>query len=95
VSLRFAPGAAAEFGDYLENVGRERGEDVALRESRRVLGELIRIANLSITGRRVQIEGESAAVLRWVVPPFVDYYTRNAEFVVLRLFHARRQPIER
>jgi plasmid stabilization system protein ParE len=95
VSLRFAPGAAAEFGDYLESLAREHGAEVATRESQRVLGELIRLASLEVDGRRVKIEGETHTVFRWVVWPFVVYYFRNEDFVVLRLFHGRREPIER
>jgi plasmid stabilization system protein ParE len=88
--------ALDDLAAYLAYLELTRGEAAALRARERVFRELVHLAGLPMTARRVFIEGSEVPVFRWVVRPFVVYYDRtDAALVVQRFYPAARPSIER
>ena len=68
----------------------------AARETERLREDIKRFALLPADGRPVRIKGVKEPVRRWSLPPFIVYYKREPDkLIVLRIYHHARRPIER
>lgn len=94
MTVRFAAVAEREYLAALEWL-RDRNPSAAQRLQDNVVSIVTALAAREFEGREVVIDG-GRAVRRWPAGSLVIYYRRRGEVLeVLRVFDARREPIER
>lgn len=94
MTVRFAPAAQREFAASIAWL-TERNPDAAQELQDRVMDTVSALDAREYDGREVTITGVGAA-RRWPVGSLVIYYRRRGDVLeVLRVFDARRAPIER
>jgi plasmid stabilization system protein ParE len=92
--IRYTAVARREIGEQLAYLGAINA-DAADRLEAEVLRALRLLATGKVDGPEVQLR-DGRSVRKWVVPPFVIFYERDGQDVVVRrLRHGAQRPITR
>jgi plasmid stabilization system protein ParE len=96
VKVLLTEDAERDLDAYLDHIEATDSVATAARVEQQVIAALQRLAEAPVMGRKVQLADWPRPVHRSYVRPFRVYYERRPDtFVIVRLYHGARRPIER